>query len=439
MKITHFSEGPTLFYKRVKINKMIGISLVFPRSMVENSGGKDGMNYHQGIAHLCEHIVLGCPTKTLQKEERLKVKNGFRSSNGGTSFYRVTFGNMCNAKELEEWLSFIVDGITQLNLTPEELEMQKHIVKIERDDKFFEETSVRQMYAETMLPKKYHKQFIDIIGSPEELNAITVDEVYKYIQSTFVKEKMCISVCGNISYRKIVRLLKKYVFSKLPCKREGLFVNVKQLLEESKIEGFALAPKGRSSYSKVICELTLPLNQQKLKEEKQKILPMGLLLSKEAHKFFRQEKNLCYYASLEYDFDYVNNSIKIYIEAKDEDVQKVINVLPEFFDRICHMKPDENRKKYIEKCLQDDYDSDFEVPQRRFSIVGSYIRNGFYIYLGNFKKVNRYIYKHLDKLLEACVARLQELGKYGKVSLCIKTDAQVDIDFKKFKKDIHIK
>ena len=435
IKIKILHKGAKLFYRYVNINKMVGISLTFGRSFAEHLPKPQGLDFPQGIAHLCEHIILSSPTKNHTKEERLKIKRNFSASNGATSSYYIEFNNLCSKEELLPWLEFVMDGIVNLQLTPEELEIQKRIVKIERNDKLFKELPMSIMYANTVIPKKYHKQYIDIIGAPEELDKITVADVYNYIQTALVQERLCIGVCGNVSYRKIMELLRKTVLCSLPVTYTPKFISFRDMREEFKKNGYSKSAKERLSYAYINCEVRAPATNN-LRKEKMITTVMNMLLYRMDLDFFRQKHNICY--SVGFSYGCSAGVASLYVEPclKDGDVAKCLTLIPEFLHEVFNIEITEEKKKMVEKQLKDGVDIYYQKPTKQIGKLYAYIKYGEVLKQDSLIREYRYIKKHLNELYVLCLERLREMQKRGNVVLLIKADETITLDFTTYKKQL---
>lgn len=180
--------------------------------------------YHEqpgrtGFAHLFEHMMFqGSKHVADDVHISLLEQIGGTDLNGTTSFDRTNYFETVPSNHLETalWLESDRMGFLLDALTLEKLNTQREVVKNERREGT--ETSPyglakeKAWHALFPLPHPYHG---DVIGSMEDLNAATVDDVKGFFQQWYAPSNATLTIVGDFDVAKTKALVQKY-FGSLP-------------------------------------------------------------------------------------------------------------------------------------------------------------------------------------------------------------------------------
>ena len=84
-KIINYKNKFKILYQRIKNINGVYFEIKF------NAGGFNDFKGKAGLAHFCEHVLMGFSTKTYSKLERRELMKKFVYYNAGTSFTFMNF------------------------------------------------------------------------------------------------------------------------------------------------------------------------------------------------------------------------------------------------------------------------------------------------------------------------------------------------------------
>ncbi|MBZ4417646.1 pitrilysin family protein [Myxococcus sp. RHSTA-1-4] len=180
--------------------------------------------YHEqpgrtGFAHLFEHMMFqGSKNVADDVHISLLEQIGGTDLNGTTSFDRTNYFETVPSNHLETalWLESDRMGFLLDALTLEKLDTQREVVKNERRQGV--ETAPYGLAREKAwqalfpLPHPYHG---DVIGSMEDLNAATLDDVKDFFRKWYAPSNATLTIVGDFDVAKTKALVEKY-FGTLP-------------------------------------------------------------------------------------------------------------------------------------------------------------------------------------------------------------------------------
>ncbi|WP_224368497.1 M16 family metallopeptidase [Hyalangium versicolor] len=180
--------------------------------------------YHEspgrtGFAHLFEHMMFqGSKNVADDVHISLLEQIGATDLNGTTSFDRTNYFETVPSNHLETalWLESDRMGYLLDALTPEKLETQKEVVKNERrqgtEAAPYGIANEKLWHALFPLPHPYHGE---VIGSMEDLDAATVEDVKGFFRKWYSPTNATLTIVGDFDVAKTKALVEKY-FGSLP-------------------------------------------------------------------------------------------------------------------------------------------------------------------------------------------------------------------------------
>jgi zinc protease len=182
-------------------------------------GSKDEAPGHHGFAHLFEHVMFQgskhVPEDTYFRELE---RAGASDVNGSTAEDRTNYHETVprNRLALALWLEsdrmgFLLDHVDQQTFSG-----QRDVVKNERRQNY--ENSpygmVPQYLAEAIYPPLHPYHHL-AIGSPEDLDAATLDDVKQFFRTWYVPNNATLVIAGDIDPEPTLKLVEQY-FGPIP-------------------------------------------------------------------------------------------------------------------------------------------------------------------------------------------------------------------------------
>jgi zinc protease len=180
--------------------------------------------YHEtpgrtGFAHLFEHMMFQ-GSKNVEDDVHISMLEqlGATDLNGTTNFDRTNYFETVPSNHLETalWLESDRMGFLLDTLSEEKLQTQKEVVKNERrqgtEAAPYGVAREKLWHALFPLPHPYHG---DVIGSMEDLNAATVEDVKTFFQKWYAPSNATLTIVGDFDMAKTKALVEKY-FGSLP-------------------------------------------------------------------------------------------------------------------------------------------------------------------------------------------------------------------------------
>ena len=391
-KIINYKNKFKILYQRIKNINGVYFEIKF------NAGGFNDFKGKAGLAHFCEHVLMGFSTKTHSKLERRELMKKFVYYNAGTSFTFMNFRIAVPYWDLEEALDLMTEPFLNLKLENNEFEAEKKIIEDEIVTRVKNNTMIAEHYERKLLAK--NKELINSelmpSGSLESLNNITLQDIENLIDKYFNQKNMIINVVGNISKSKLMKLIKKYIENRISpngligfTKKDYIGLKNKKYVYAKPIE------KDNSALLSLIYlnekyDTTQPLNFR----ENLMYNILNSILDDKLFSFFRDEKELCYNTDVLILFQNIYKTLRVKIKCQEVALEKVLEAYKQFIITL----PNDieydlfiKHKKKLEGMNNFDQDSLFAIANMNF--------NHFYNYLNltkNLPKFTRKIYKIIN-------------------------------------------
>lgn len=181
-------------------------------------GAKDEPPGRSGFAHLFEHLMfMGTERVPIGQFDRL-MEAGGGTNNASTDFDRTNYYSSGPASLLPTLLWLDADRLEDLGraMTQEKLDAQRAIVRNERRQSVenvpYGKSELR--ITEMMFPLG-HPYHFEVIGSHEELEAATLDDVKEFFANFYVPNNASLVVCGDFDPA-VVKPIIEAQFGTLP-------------------------------------------------------------------------------------------------------------------------------------------------------------------------------------------------------------------------------
>jgi zinc protease len=211
------ADGPVIKFTDVKLKN--GLRVIISEdhtaptvsvAVTYNVGSADEKARRTGFAHLFEHMMFKGSENVGPGEHFTLVFNNGGNMNGTTSEDRTLYFETMPANQLELALFLESDRMRSLDITKANLDNQRNAVQEERrlgvDNQPYGQTYERiGAQAYDNLAYKH-----SVIGSMEDLNAASVDDVATFFKTYYAPNNAVLSIVGDVDTKKTTALIEKY-------------------------------------------------------------------------------------------------------------------------------------------------------------------------------------------------------------------------------------
>ena len=176
-------------------------------------GSRDEQRGRSGFAHLFEHMMFQGSANVGKAEHLTMVESVGGSVNGSTSEDRTNYYQTVPANRVNLALWLEADRMRSLAVTEENLENQTETVKEERrlrvDNQPYGESFLRF----TTMPYDSATCFgyaHSVIGSMEDLNAATVEDVRSFFDTYYAPNNATLTVVGDFDPERVREMIDRY-------------------------------------------------------------------------------------------------------------------------------------------------------------------------------------------------------------------------------------
>lgn len=202
----HYKNGATLIYRHVKRrHTSVVAGFVF---------GRNRDKFPEPSAHFCEHMFFKETETRNKKQLRQDILDTFTMKNGrtGLSYTEIDF---CRAnKKLEECFALASDMLLNTKFSNKCVESERGVIRQELVQALNNPNRLHGFAKIRSLTSEYNKNTM-VLGSEEEINAITPKTLKHFRDETFVSQNFVISIVGGISCSRAIHLANKYFINKL--------------------------------------------------------------------------------------------------------------------------------------------------------------------------------------------------------------------------------
>jgi predicted Zn-dependent peptidase len=162
-------------------------------------GSKDERPGRSGFAHLFEHLMFMGTNRAPDSEYDLILEEGGAWSNASTSSDRTNYYVVGPAHLLPTFLWLEADRLAELDdaMTQEKLDAQRDVVRNERRESENEPYGKADMLLDETIFPEGHPYAHPVIGSHEDLEAATVDDVVDFFRTYYVPGNATMVIAGD--------------------------------------------------------------------------------------------------------------------------------------------------------------------------------------------------------------------------------------------------
>lgn len=347
-KIFKSKDGITVLYEFVPDIKGVVIELHFGAGANNDPIGK------AGLAHFCEHVLMGFSTKRHTRDERTELRRKYQYFNAFTSFSEMTFVTSATNKDIEAALDLLTDPFDKIIYSQKQFESEFKIISDEISTKRLTNSGLSALILDKNQARnreiKNHEY--SPAGSLESISHISLNDIKKFIYTFINKENLTINIVGNIAQEDAEKLIDKYVSSRVkPFGKKGF----------SRLDN--LGDRGPHYYYSKPYENGKGLISLDYKIEKQEKTAyydrrtsavngvVSGLLNEVAFNFFRQKQELCYscFARISQYIDTTYFSFGV--QCAEKNIDKILDVYNEFISSILDEVTEERFVNRINKSI----------------------------------------------------------------------------------------
>jgi zinc protease len=181
-----------------------------------NVGSRNERPGRTGFAHLFEHMLFQGSENVGKGEHFILVQNNGGTANGTTNADRTNYFETLPANQLELGIFLEADRMRALNITQANLDNQRQTVQEERRQRI-DNAPYGKTY-EVVIEVAYDNfpYQHSAIGSMEDLNAATVQDVADFFRIYYAPNNAVLSMVGDFQTDGALSLIKKY-FESIPA------------------------------------------------------------------------------------------------------------------------------------------------------------------------------------------------------------------------------
>jgi predicted Zn-dependent peptidase len=211
---------------RVVLNQDHSVPVVSV-SVYYDVGSRNEPEGRTGFAHLFEHMMFQGSENVPKAAHFQYISNAGGTMNGTTSSERTNYFETLPASELPLALWLESDRMRSLNVTQENLDNQREAVKEEKRLRYDNQPYVNGFLRLFEMSFKNPANAHSTIGSMEDLDAATVDDVREFFRIYYAPNNAVLSIAGDFDRAEAGGLIEKY-FATIPRQPETPPVDVSE-------------------------------------------------------------------------------------------------------------------------------------------------------------------------------------------------------------------
>jgi zinc protease len=189
---------------------------VFSVAVNFNVGSRNERKGRTGFAHLFEHMMFKGSANVGAFEHTILVFNNGGIMNGTTNKDRTLYYDTLAANQLDLALFLEADRMRSLAITKENLDNQRNAVQEERRLRIDNEPYGKTAEAIDELAYDNFAYEHSVIGSMEDLNAASVEDVATFFKTYYAPNNAVLAIVGDVESKEALAKVRKY-FESIPA------------------------------------------------------------------------------------------------------------------------------------------------------------------------------------------------------------------------------
>jgi zinc protease len=187
------------------------VAPVFSIAVVYNVGSRNEREGRTGFAHLFEHMMFKGSENVGPGEHFYTIFSNGGTMNGTTSKERTLYFEVMPANQLETAIFLEADRMRSLAINKDNLDNQRNAVQEERRQGLDNQPYGRTFEAIDDLGLDNPAYKHSVIGSMDDLNKASVDDVASFFRTYYAPNNAIIAIVGDVSSAKVQELARKYL------------------------------------------------------------------------------------------------------------------------------------------------------------------------------------------------------------------------------------
>lgn len=178
-------------------------------------GSKDEEFNRTGFAHLFEHMMFQGSAHVAKAEHMKYIEQAGGAFNGSTTWDRTNYFETVPSNQLELALWLESDRMMTLDISQENLDNQREVVKEERRFRIDNRPYGSAWEKIFSLAYKTHPYHWPVVGYMQHLNSATVGDVRSFFKKYYSPNNAVLAIAGDFVTNDVKQLVKKY-FAGIP-------------------------------------------------------------------------------------------------------------------------------------------------------------------------------------------------------------------------------
>jgi predicted Zn-dependent peptidase len=220
-------NGIRIAYKFVPNTKIVHCGIML------DIGSRDERPHQAGLAHFWEHMAF----KGTKKRKSYHIINSLEAVGGELNAYTTKEKICFYSSILDTYFERSVDLLTDITFNsvfPEkQLEIERGVI-LEEMSMYLDspEDAIQDEFDTLVFPN--HHLGVNILGTTESVKSFKRTDFEDFIKENIDTEKIVFSVVGNLEYKKVVKVIEKYL-KDIPALKSNK-IRIKPPINESKYE-----------------------------------------------------------------------------------------------------------------------------------------------------------------------------------------------------------
>ena len=230
---------PKIAYTETKLSNGLRLIIaedhvapVFSIAVIYNVGSRDERPGRTGFAHLFEHMMFKGSENVGPGEHFYTIFSNGGTMNGTTNKERTLYFETMPANQLEAGLFLEADRMRSLAIVKDNLDNQRNAVQEERRQGVDNQPYGRTFDAVDNLALDNAAYKHSVIGSMDDLNAASTQDVAAFFQTYYAPNNAIMAVTGDVTAAAVRALARKY-FESIPAQPAPPAVDVSQPPQQS--------------------------------------------------------------------------------------------------------------------------------------------------------------------------------------------------------------
>ncbi|MGH9329350.1 MAG: M16 family metallopeptidase [Vicinamibacterales bacterium] len=222
LSVPRAAGTPTVAFTDTKLKNGLRVIIsedhaapVFSISVNYSVGSRDERKGRTGFAHLFEHMMFKGSENVGAGEHFLLVFNNGGGMNGTTNKDRTLYYETLPSNQLDLGLFLEADRMRSLAITKESLDNQRNAVQEERRQGLDNQPYGRTFEAIDELAYDNPHYEHSVIGSMDDLNAASVEDVASFFKTYYAPNNAVIAIVGDVKTADCLAKVRKY-FESIP-------------------------------------------------------------------------------------------------------------------------------------------------------------------------------------------------------------------------------